>query len=331
MFNIYGVITIIISFGITLILIPYWMERTRQHQLLGKDVHKLNVKLPEAGGITVVLGSLIGILFYIAITVFILRETHWLAYMLAAISSILIALIIGFADDVLGWRIGIKQRDKVLLSLLIPIPLMVVNSGQSMMTIPLLGTVEFGLLYPLLIIPIGIIGASNAFNMLAGYNGLEAGMGLITMLALAILSVLNGAVWVAVIAFCIAASLFAFLLYNWYPSKIFPGDTLTYPVGASIAVIAILADIERYALSIFILYFIEFILKARGGFVSDWTSDVSKSGVLSVRKKINTLPHLAIKVLRLIGIKTKEYNVVSLILFVQLFIALLTIFSYVYL
>ncbi|MDP2841599.1 MAG: hypothetical protein Q8O17_04910 [Candidatus Methanoperedens sp.] len=44
------------------------------------------------------------------------------------------------------------------------------------MAFPFLGTLDIGLLYPLLIIPIGMIGASNAFNMLAGYNGLEAGM-----------------------------------------------------------------------------------------------------------------------------------------------------------
>jgi len=38
------------------------------------------------------------------------------------------------------------------------------------------GAVDWGIFYPLAIIPIGIVGAANAYNMLAGYNGLEAGM-----------------------------------------------------------------------------------------------------------------------------------------------------------
>lgn len=36
------------------------------------------------------------------------------------------------------------------------------------------GVVDWGIFYPLAIIPIGIVGAANAYNMLAGYSGLEA-------------------------------------------------------------------------------------------------------------------------------------------------------------
>ncbi|MBU4373171.1 MAG: hypothetical protein KKD69_00910 [Euryarchaeota archaeon] len=89
--------------------------------------------------------------------------------MFATVASILIATIIGMIDDMLGWRTGIRQSKKVLLTFLIPVPLMVINAGQNTMAFPFLGTIDIGLLYPLLIVPVGIIGASNAFNMLAGF------------------------------------------------------------------------------------------------------------------------------------------------------------------
>ncbi|MBU4492200.1 MAG: hypothetical protein KKD69_07045 [Euryarchaeota archaeon] len=46
-----------------------------------------------------------------------------------------------------------------------------------MMAFPFLGTLDIGLLYPLLIIPIGMIGASNAFDMLAVITDWKPGWG----------------------------------------------------------------------------------------------------------------------------------------------------------
>ncbi len=47
-------------------------------------------------------------------------------------------------------------------------------------------------------------------------------------------------------------ALLAFLWFNWYPAKVFPGDTLTYSVGALVACIAILGDMEKIAVILFI-------------------------------------------------------------------------------
>jgi len=240
----------------------------------------------------------------------------------------MIALLIGFTDDILGWKLGLRQRDKIFLSFLIPIPLMVVNSGHSLMNIPFLGPIEFGLLYPLVIIPVAIIGTSNAFNMLAGYNGLEAGMGVIILSALGYMTLTSGTGWVTVIAICMIVSLLSFLFFNWYPAKVFPGDTLTYPVGASIGIIAILGNIEKFALCLFGLYFIEFLLKARGKFEEQSFSKVGKDGTLSHNGKWFTIPHIAISILGKLKIKAKEKAVVSTILLLQLALAGITILYY---
>jgi UDP-N-acetylmuramyl pentapeptide phosphotransferase/UDP-N-acetylglucosamine-1-phosphate transferase len=61
-----------------------------------------------------------------------------------------------------------------------------------------------------------------------------------------------------VIILCLVATLLAFLIFNRYPSKVFPGDVLT-------AIVAILANLERFAVMLFLPYYVELLLKAKGG------------------------------------------------------------------
>ena len=248
-----------VSFLITYFIIPPWIKRAQKANLVGKDINKSDKrKVAELGGLCVICGFLIASLLYVATRVFIYNTfLDKLHFIFAAITSILIAAGIGTIDDILGWKIGLRQRHKLLLTFFIALPLMVVSAGTSIMTIPFLGRVDFGLLYPLLIIPIGIMGASNGFNILAGYNGLESGMGIIILTTLGVFSFINKANYVAFLALAMAAALFAFFLYNKYPAKIFPGDTLTYSTGALIAIIAILGNLEKFAVILFIPYFLE--------------------------------------------------------------------------
>ena len=234
----------IISFILCFFTLPIWIRKARSRGFVGRDVHKLDGReIAEMGGIIVIFSIGLPILLYIAFDTFYYKNPDSIPEILAAVASLLIAAIIGMIDDILGWRIGIKQKTKVLLSLLIPLPLMIINAGHSEMTFPFIGTQDLGLLYPLLIVPIAIIGASNAFNMLAGYNGLEAGMGIIIFSTLGFLSYITGGTVATMIAITSISALVAFLYYNKIPAKVFPGDTLTYPIGALVAIVAILVNI----------------------------------------------------------------------------------------
>ncbi len=189
---------------------------------------------------------------------------------------------------------------------------------------PLIGTIRLGLLYPLVVVPVGIIGATNGFNMLAGYNGLEAGMGVVILSTLGYLALRMEVIPATVIAFSFIGSLMAFLYYNKYPSRIFPGDTLTYPLGASIAIIAILANLERSAVILFLPYYAEFLLKVRGEFKMESIATVLEDGSLDV-KDWYSIPHIIISLLQRITGKAYEYLVVLLILAFELMIAFVTL------
>jgi UDP-N-acetylglucosamine--dolichyl-phosphate N-acetylglucosaminephosphotransferase len=312
---------IFVSFFITFLILPYWIKRARNANLVGPDVHKPDKPLiSELGGLCVIAGFLVSLLFFVATKIFVYQQQENIMYIFATISAILIAVIIGFVDDILGWKIGLRARYKVALTFFIALPIAVINAGHATMNFPFIGAIDFGLFYPLIFIPLAIIGTSNGFNMIAGYNGLEAGMGIIILTTLTIMTYLTGNTYVALVGACMIAALFAFYFYNRYPAKIFPGDTLTYPVGALIAIMAILGNVEKYALILFIPYFIELILKARGKLIKESFAKVEEDGSLvNQYDKWYGLEHIVIDFLRKMKVASTEKNVVFYLLCIQLF------------
>lgn len=309
-----------VSFIVTLFTIPYWITRAKRAGLIGIDVHKHNKpKIAELGGVTVVIGFVFGVLLYIAIKTFYLGSDSIISPTLAAVSTVLIIALVGIIDDILGWKIGLRQWQKPFLTLIAALPMMVINVGQSTMNFPVVGEVNLGFLYPLLIVPIAIVGASNGFNMIAGYNGLEAGLGVIILSALAFLSWQQNAGFAAVIALCMVFALLAFLLFNKFPARLFPGDTLTYSVGAVIACVAILGNIEKAAVILFIPYYIEFLLKLRGLMQKESFAKVNPDHSLKLRySKIYGLEHLAIYLISKVKRKVYEQDVVYSLYIIEL-------------
>jgi len=313
---------IFISFFATFFLVPFWIKRTHAEGLVGRDMHKIDKrKVSEAGGVNVMFGFSIGILLYIAINTFYFQNTEFLAPMFAILSVLLFSMILGSVDDFFGWKRGLSKPMRIILMLLAAVPLMAINAGESSM----LG-IELGLLYPLVLIPIGILATSTTFNFLAGYNGLEASQGILILSALAIVTFLTGSSWLSFIALIMVAALLAFFIFNKYPAKVFPGDTLTYPVGALIGAIAILGNIEKIAIFFFIPYILETGLKLRGRLKKESFAKLNKDGTLEVPyKKIYGLEHLAIRILKKIkpNKKAYEYEVVMLINAFQIFVIVL--------
>ena len=58
--------TIAIAFLVTFFVLPKWIARAKTEKMVGKDMHKLDKReVAEGGGITVLMGLSMGILFYI--------------------------------------------------------------------------------------------------------------------------------------------------------------------------------------------------------------------------------------------------------------------------
>ncbi|RLE80143.1 MAG: glycosyl transferase family 4 [Thermoprotei archaeon] len=309
---------LLVSFLTTYFALEKWIQTAKKFGLVGRDMNKPgNVPVAEGGGVWVVIGVSFGLLSYVALRTYVLQREVRLVEILAVVSLGLLAAFLGFLDDVLGWKKGLKPWQKVLFTFPLALPLVVVKAGYTEISLPLIGVVDLGLAYPLIIIPIGIVGAANGFNMLAGYNGLEAGMGVLLLTGILIKSFLISRLWISYMCIIGVAALFAFLKYNWYPAKVFPGDSFTHFFGAFYASLLILGNIEKFGLFLFIPYFIDALLYLRAKLIDrvkfrvEAFAKVNPDGSLQEPyEKIYDMTHLAIRVLSKIKGRVYERDVV---------------------
>ena len=258
------ILILLISFVISFILFPSMIFRLKKAGIVGKNMNsETQEEVAEMGGLVIVAGFGAGIFTVIAVkTFFNIFPSIDLIPILVALSTILIVVLIGIFDDL----VSMPQQIKAFMPLFAALPLIVIKEGSTSMRIPFWGNVNFGLLYTLVIIPLEVTIAANAVNMLAGFNGLEVGMGIIAVGSLAIIAYLMGKISVLVILLAILGALLATLYYNWYPAKILVGDVGTLSIGAIIAAAVIMGNFEIAGAILLIPYIIDFIIKAKNRF-----------------------------------------------------------------
>lgn len=323
----------LISFVTTFFVTPFFIKFLYLSGIVGLDLQKKDrPKRATSGGICVAFGILAGLLSYIGLHTFVSGSEIDVIPLLAVTASILIVMFVGLLDDLQvksravktkeGYdiRVGFPQWLKPLLTLPAAIPLMVINAGETTMAIPFIGRVHFGIFYPLLLIPLGMVGASNIVNLLGGFNGLEAGMGIVYFFGLGLfaliysslgLELLNGAV-IFLVAF---AALAGFIRYNWYPAKILPGDSLTYLLGSVVASGVIVGNLERSGILVMLMFVIEFFLKLRVKFKASSLGKLRDDGKLDppYKRKIYSWTHLLMNIRPM-----TEKQVTLILIFIQL-------------
>ncbi len=281
------------------------------------------------GGIAVWLGFsaaiMLSIFFYSYTNSFELNLT----ILLAGFSTIAMVGFLGLVDDLIGWKNGMRQYQHALIPMFAALPLMAINIDAEPFFIPFIGYVGFGIYYSLVLVPIGITGASNATNMLAGLNGLEAGLGFLIIGTMAALAFLSGSMEAAIIGISLLGALLGFLYFNRFPAKLFGGDSLTLMAGAGIAAIAIIGDLEKIGILLMALFFAELVFKARHKFQSESFGLPQKNGALKPDPKGGSLTHWVMR-----RGKFTEPRVVLIILAMQavicLTVFLLSFFQLVY-
>ena len=261
-------LTFLISFISTFLLIRWLSPRLRAKGIVGEDVNKPDrPEVAEMGGLAIVLGLSSGLLFMTGLKTFlgIFKAVDSIPLTMALLTTFVIATI-GVMDDLVGVHQGLKATVPLFAS----VPLMMIEAEQAHLGLPLIDLrIEFGLLYPLVLIPLGVTGAANAVNMLAGFNGLEVGMAAVSFLSLGVIaSLLNEATSLLILVAAFGA-IMATLYFNWFPARILIGDVGTFSIGALIASAVIIGNFELAGAIVIIPYGIDFVIKALNGFPTE--------------------------------------------------------------
>lgn len=280
------------SLLVTIAVMPFLIKKMRERSLLGIDMNKLGKpKVPELGGIAVWLGFSFGIMLSIFFYSYLNHFDIDLTTLLAGFSTIVIVGFLGLVDDLVGWKRGMRQWQHALVPMFAALPLMAININNPPFYIPFIGYIGFGIYYSLILVPIGITGASNATNMLAGFNGLEAGLGILIIGTLTAIASYSGGTEAVIIGIGLLGALFGFIYFNWFPARVFGGDSLTLMTGAGIATISIIGDLEKLGILLMALFFVELFFKARHRFQSECFGIPGKNGVLKPDPKGGSLTH----------------------------------------
>ena len=268
----------LVSFIVSFVGFPIIIPRLKRAGITGKNMNsEKQEEIPEMGGLVIAAGFGAGIIFVIGLrTFFDVFLSVSLTSILAVLSTVLIVVIIGVFDDL----ISIRQWIKAIMPVFAALPLIAIKEGYSMMRIPFVGMIDFGIFYPLVLMPLGITGAANALNMLAGFNGLEVGMGIVAIGSLAIIAYLIGQATALIILMAVLGALLATLYYNWYPAKVLVGDVGTLSIGAVIASAVIIGNYETAGVIIIIPYVVDFLIKAKSRFPSKNWWGIHKDGKL---------------------------------------------------
>ena len=155
--------------------------------------------------------------------------------------------LIGFLDDfikvVKHRNLGLTEAQKMILQIALTFGFMFGLHGLGLLTtqvqFPIFGLVDMGLLYyPIAFF--GIIFLVNAVNLTDGLDGLCTGVTFVSMIGYLLAGSLLGFVHVSLIAAATAGACAGFLVWNFYPAKVFMGDTGSLTLGGIIAVFSIL-------------------------------------------------------------------------------------------
>jgi len=227
------IFSLITAFLITYVAIPkviFFAEKLRLLDQAGaRASHKGSV--PIFGGIAIFAGIIFSLLFW--------SEIEHLQYILV---SILIVFFIGVIDDLLVLSPFKKIAGQIIASSII----IFLGDLQIDSMHGVLGVYDLPVWISVLFTVFVFIVIMNGFNLIDGVDGLAAGVGIISSFSFGVIAVLMDQSDMAIVAFTLVGALLGFLRYNFFPAKIFMGDTGSLVVGMILSVLAI--NTIRYGL-----------------------------------------------------------------------------------
>ena len=259
------ILSLVIALLLGKILIPFLKSIKMGKKILdiGPRWHKSKEGTPYLGGLLFIAGTLAAVLIF-AFTV--KRETGSYADIYTLIMAICYALI-GFVDD---YAQRLRERNEGLTAvqkLALEFPVAIIYtvimrySGEitSELFIPFANiNIEMGIFYYICLV-LGIVFIVNSVNIHDGIDGMCGTDTSIIMVMYIIIFYLNGNNPGLILTSACLGGLIGYLYYNFYPAKIFMGDTGSSFLGGMVVGIAIWLNIPILLVLFGFVYIIDIL------------------------------------------------------------------------
>lgn len=209
-----------VSFLVTYVLIPVLIKLANKKLLFDKpDERKIhNKKISSFGGIAIIIGFFASSLFWL--------KFEFYAFESFLLISLIILFFMGLIDDLKQLSPKIRFFGQILAGFIISTTGLRIESLHG-----IFGVYELSPIFQYVFSLFLIVGVINALNMIDGIDGLAGGLSVIVFTFFAFLFIIQYEWIFASICVSFAASLLAFLRYNFNPAKIFMGDSGSLVLG----------------------------------------------------------------------------------------------------
>ncbi len=172
--------------------------------------------------------------------------------------------LIGFADDYVKVakkrNLGLTARQKLAVQFVVAglylWALYAAGDRSTILIVPFLGQFDFGVFYwPLSVL--GVVYFVNSVNLTDGLDGLAGSVTMMAALGFLAVSSLLGIVPMQIFSAALAGGCLGFLIWNFYPAKVFMGDTGSMFLGGSVVALAFGCGMPALLALVGIIYIIE--------------------------------------------------------------------------
>ncbi len=224
-----------VAFGVSALATPFVIRASRALGIVDRPTERgvsTRRGMPLAGGIAVALGFAVGF----AIALRMASGPVELLQLRGLLIGAALMLAAGICDDRWGMNAWLKFGIQILAAGI------AVASGFEIrhFTEPFTYTIFYlpGWLAWLISV-LWIVGITNAINLADGLDGLASGIGALVGATLFVIALQGGQLLGICIAVALVGSLMGFLPYNFWPAKIFLGDTGSLFIGYILALLAL--------------------------------------------------------------------------------------------
>jgi UDP-GlcNAc:undecaprenyl-phosphate GlcNAc-1-phosphate transferase len=227
----------LVAFGVVVVLTPGVGRVARVLGVVDEPGEKRRMHLravPRLGGLAIFLGIFIPSLAFLD-----LSDDAYRGILLGAA----VATAVGMADDFRGMPWAVKLAGQGAAAGI------AIYFGVYIdrFSFPILGVHELPYWFSVIVTVLWIVGMMNVINLLDGMDGLAAGISAIAGATFAILALELGRPEAAVLSAIVAGACLGFLRHNFYPARIFMGDSGSHLLGFTLAAVAIQGSLKTAA------------------------------------------------------------------------------------
>ena len=258
---IYWLLTLLVSFIIPLIALPLFIKYLKKYNVgqkirqEGPDLHQHKTGTPTMGGVIVILTLVIIVILFVPYN----------KYVLWSLVATLGFGFIGLIDDLIKYlkkrSLGLLTMQKLSLQIVFAVIFVYcVQQNTDLGTEIYLPFIKKSLDLGIMFVPFVVlvmVSTVNAVNLTDGLDGLAVGLIIIAILSFALIAYNQHMLPISLFALIVGFTSFGFLIYNFYPARIFLGDVGSLALGGALVSIAIFTRTELFLLIIGGVFVIE--------------------------------------------------------------------------